>query len=54
MLNAEGPVPQLVLDGSIKMLKANGWNFQVPAGRIADARGKRFSMLQREKEASVM
>jgi hypothetical protein len=45
LVNTEGPVHQLVLDQSIKMPKANGWqkkqDFLVPSGRLGDAeRGK--------------
>ena len=53
MLNAEGPVPQLVLDPSIKMLAANGWaeEAELPVSlRQASRcrRGERFVMLQRK------
>ena len=56
-VNSEGPVPQMVLDQSIKMLTANelsrlGMASSVPAGRLADVREeKRFIMLQRERKS---
>ena len=41
-MNTEGPIPQLVLDQSIKMLVANelcgiGRTSSFPAGKLADA-----------------
>lgn len=43
-MNAEGPIPQLALDRSIKMPEANGWTEQVGllvlGGRLGDTRGE--------------
>ena len=38
-MNVEGPVLQLILDQTIKMLAANSWgvgDFHVPTGRLGD------------------
>jgi hypothetical protein len=52
-VNAEGPVPQLVLDQSIKMLAANGWEEEVGfPGSHSQAR--RFDILQGKREPPAM
>ena len=55
LVSPEGPVHQLVLDRSIKMLTANGWqkrlHFEVPEGRLEIQEEEReFTMLQGERE----
>jgi hypothetical protein len=57
-VNAEGPVSQLVLDLSIKMLVANGRKGRTSrfpqAGYGTQEEEKEFAMLQRERKPSAM
>ena len=57
-MNAEGPVSQLVLDLSIKMLVANGRKGRTSrfpqAGYGTQEEEKEFAMLQRERKPSAM
>lgn len=42
LVNAEAPVPQLILNQSIKMLVANGWAEELGLpGRQGDTRGRK-------------
>jgi hypothetical protein len=58
-MNADGPVPQLVLDQAIKMLTANCWveEAEFPGFHRQTSRCRReeyFTMFQMEKESLAM
>ena len=59
-MNTEGPVPQLVLDQSIKMLAANELgrigriSSFLPGGLADEGEEKTCAMFQREKEPQAM